>query len=63
MYVIDPKGNLAYAGAIDDKPTASQADLKGARNYVTEALAAVAAGKTPEVTTTRASGCSVKYGS
>ncbi len=63
MYVIDPKGNLAYAGAIDDKPTANQADLKGARNYVTEALAAVAAGKAPEVTTTRAYGCSVKYGS
>ena len=63
MYVIDPKGNLAYAGAIDDKPTANQADIKGARNYVTEALTAVAAGKTPAVTTTRAYGCSVKYGS
>jgi peroxiredoxin len=63
MYVIDPKGNLAYAGAIDDKPTANQADIKGARNYVTEALTAVAAGKAPAVTTTRAYGCSVKYGS
>jgi peroxiredoxin len=63
MYVINPEGKLVYAGAIDDKPTANQADLKGARNYVTEALAAVAAGKAPEVTTTRAYGCSVKYGS
>jgi peroxiredoxin len=63
MYVIDPKGNLAYAGAIDDKPTANQADINGARNYVTEALTAVAAGKAPAVTTTRAYGCSVKYGS
>jgi peroxiredoxin len=63
MYVIDPKGNLAYAGAIDDKPTANQADIKGARNYVTEALTAVAAGQAPAVTTTRAYGCSVKYGS
>jgi peroxiredoxin len=63
MYVIDPKGNLAYAGAIDDKPTANPADIKAARNYVKEALAAVAAGKTPAVTTTRAYGCSVKYGS
>ena len=63
MYVIDPKGNLAYAGAIDDKPTSNQADIKTARNYVTEALTAVAAGKAPAVTTTRAYGCSVKYGS
>jgi peroxiredoxin len=63
MYVVDPNGKLAYAGAIDDKPTANQADLKGARNYVSEALTAVAAGKAPAVPTTRAYGCSVKYGS
>jgi peroxiredoxin len=61
MYVIDPKGNLAYAGAIDDKPTSNLADVKTARNYVKEALTAVAAGKAPEVTATRAYGCSVKY--
>jgi peroxiredoxin len=63
MYVISPQGKLVYAGAIDDKPTANPADIKGARNYVTEALTAVAAGKAPAVTTTRAYGCSVKYGS
>jgi peroxiredoxin len=63
MYVINPEGKLVYAGAIDDKPTANQADIKGARNYVTEALTAVAAGKNPAVPTTRAYGCSVKYGS
>jgi peroxiredoxin len=63
MYVISPQGKLVYAGAIDDKPTANQADIKGARNYVTEALTAVAAGKGPAVATTRAYGCSVKYGS
>jgi peroxiredoxin len=63
MYVINPEGKLVYAGAIDDKPTANVADLKGARNYVTEALTAVAAGKGPAVATTRAYGCSVKYGS
>jgi peroxiredoxin len=63
MYVINPEGKLVYAGAVDDKPTANQADIKGARNYVTEALTAVAAGKGPAVTTTRAYGCSVKYGS
>jgi hypothetical protein len=63
MYVINPEGKLVYAGAIDDKLTANQDDIKGARNYVTEALTAVAAGRSPAVPTTRAYGCSVKYGS
>lgn len=61
MYVIDKAGVLAYMGAIDDKPTANIADLKGARNYVTEALDAVAAGQPVKTATTRAYGCSVKY--
>jgi len=34
MYVIDPKGNLAYQGAIDDKPSADSASLKAAKSYV-----------------------------
>lgn len=61
MYVINAQGMLAYAGAIDDKPTANPSDIKGARNYVTEALAAVADGKPVQVASTRAYGCSVKY--
>jgi len=61
MFVIDATGKLAYMGAIDDKPTASHGDVKGARNYVREALAAVAEGKAPQVTVTRPYGCSVKY--
>jgi AhpC/TSA family len=61
MYVIDKSGTLAYMGAIDDKPTANQADIKGARNYLTEALDAVAAGKPVVTASTRPYGCSVKY--
>lgn len=61
MYVIDKTGKLVYAGGIDDKPTANKADVPTARNYVREALAAVAAGKTPEAATTRAYGCTIKY--
>jgi hypothetical protein len=61
MYVIAPNGTLAYAGAIDDKPTTSQADIPKARNYVREAIAAVAAGKAMSPAQTRAYGCSVKY--
>jgi peroxiredoxin len=62
MYVIDKAGTLVYRGAIDDKPTANHADVKTARNYVREALAAVEAGKPVAVAATRAYGCSVKYG-
>jgi peroxiredoxin len=61
MYVIDKDGRLVYNGAIDDKPTSNLADIKGARNYVAEALTAVADGKPIQVATTRAYGCTVKY--
>ncbi|MDX2257857.1 MAG: thioredoxin family protein [Hyphomicrobiaceae bacterium] len=63
MYVIKPDGVLAYAGAIDDKPTADEADVKTATNYVKNALAQIAAGKPVDPALTRAYGCSVKYGS
>lgn len=61
MYVIDGKGVLRYAGAIDDKPTANPADIEGAKNYVTAALADVAAGRAVASPVTRAYGCTVKY--
>lgn len=61
MYVIDKEGRLVYNGAIDDKPSANPADIKGARNYLTEALSAVTDGKPVAVASTRAYGCSVKY--
>ncbi len=61
MFVVAPDGTLAYQGAIDDQPSANPDTVKGARNYVREAIAAVQAGKTPAVATTRAYGCSIKY--
>ena len=61
IFVIDPAGKLIYQGAIDDKPTTDQADIKTARNYLNEALNAAMAGKPVPVTTTRPYGCSVKY--
>ncbi len=51
IYIFN-KGKLAYVGASDDK--------KG-RNYVTEALDAILAGKEPPLPTTEAYGCTVKY--
>ena len=61
IFVIDPTGKLIYQGAIDDKPTTDQEDLRGARNYLNEALTAAMAGKPIAVASTRPYGCSVKY--
>jgi hypothetical protein len=61
IFVIDPTGKLIYQGAIDDKPTPDQEDLKGARNYLNETLTAAMAGKPLQVASTRPYGCSVKY--
>lgn len=61
MFVIDPTGKLIYQGAIDDRPTTDLADIKGARNYLNEALNAAMAGKPVPVASTRPYGCSVKY--
>jgi peroxiredoxin len=61
MYVIDPAGTLVYMGAIDDQPTANPASVKGARNYVREALAALREGRPIAAASTRPYGCTVKY--
>jgi hypothetical protein len=60
--VIDPAGKVIYDGAIDDRPTADAADVKGAKNYVNEALSSALAGKPVATPYTRPYGCSVKYG-
>ena len=62
MYVIDPKGTLVYAGAIDSKPTANPADIKTATNHVNQAVAELTAGKPVSQAVTQAYGCSIKYG-
>jgi hypothetical protein len=61
MYVINAEGILVYQGAIDDKATADQADIKGARNYVSQALNAVVNGEKIMLQDTKAYGCGVKY--
>jgi len=63
MYVINKSGKLVYQGGIDDKPTANQADIKGARNHVTAALNDLNSGKIVRVASSRPYGCSVKYAS
>ncbi|MFM2082844.1 MAG: hypothetical protein RL380_1535 [Verrucomicrobiota bacterium] len=60
MFVIGKDGNLAYQGAIDDQATPKH-DPRAARNYVREAIVALADGKPAAVTETKPYGCSVKY--
>jgi len=62
MFVLDASGKVAYMGAIDDKATPFPESVKGARNYVLEAITALKAGKTPAIAATQPYGCSVKYG-
>jgi peroxiredoxin len=61
MYIIDSKGSLVYRGAIDNKRSTNEADVKTATNYVRQALDAVLAGKSVPVSATQPYGCTVKY--
>ena len=63
MYIVDKAGALVYMGGIDDQPSADPESLKGARNFVTAALADIKAGRVVAQAATRPYGCSVKYGS
>ena len=61
MYIIDAQGTLVYQGAIDDKADTDKESVKGAKNYVAEALDLVLGGKKVTHATTKSYGCSVKY--
>jgi peroxiredoxin len=61
MFIIDREGKVAYAGAIDDKPTANIADVQSANNYITKAFNELMANKPVSVSATHSYGCSVKY--
>jgi hypothetical protein len=60
MFVINQKGILVYAGAIDDNPSADISDKAGT-NYVQKALDELIANKPISTPSTQAYGCSVKY--
>lgn len=61
MYVIDTEGKLVYEGAIDNKPSPRESDIKDATNYVQQALDELKAGKSVSVSTSKAYGCGIKY--
>jgi len=48
-------------GAIDDKPSVHKEDVKGAHNYIAQALDALLEGKEIATKMTDSYGCSVKY--
>jgi hypothetical protein len=62
LFVIAKDGTLAYQGAIDDQPNASQANTGSAYNYVKAALASLQAGQPVVTAVTKPYGCGVKYG-
>jgi peroxiredoxin len=61
MYIVDAGGKLAYVGAIDDIASASEADVKTAKNFVAAAIEEIKAGKAVSNASTSPYGCSVKY--
>jgi hypothetical protein len=61
MFVIDPKGELVYSGAISDNPTLSGAEARSSRNYVRAALEDLAAGRKVATPSTRPFGCTIAY--
>jgi len=63
LYVVKADGTLAYKGGIDSIASADKNDIAKAEPYVTQALAAIAAGRKVEKASTRPYGCSVKYAS
>lgn len=61
FFIINPAGQVAYQGAIDDQPDTEAGSIPQSKNYVKAALTEGLAGKTITVSTTEPYGCSVKY--
>lgn len=60
MFLISPKGEVLYDGAIDNMPRGT-APAEGAINYIKQAYAEAKAGKEVSVKKTKPYGCSMKY--
>lgn len=61
LYIVNPLGQLVYAGGIDSIPSAKMDDIKTATNYVRQTVGELLAGKPVSQASTRAYGCSIKY--
>jgi hypothetical protein len=61
MYIIDPEGQLRYAGGIDSIKSANPADIPKADNFVDLGLSALLSGSEIERKLAPPYGCSIKY--
>ena len=61
MFIIDPKGAVIYAGAIDSHNSPDPADIPSSTNYVAQALDQALAGRPVTTPSTTPYGCSIKY--
>ncbi|MET0312636.1 MAG: thioredoxin family protein [Burkholderiaceae bacterium] len=61
MYIVNPQGQLVYAGGIDSIPSARADDIAKATNYVKQGLNETLAGKPVSAATTQPYGCTIKY--
>ncbi|NQV41158.1 MAG: thioredoxin family protein [Candidatus Marinimicrobia bacterium] len=61
MFIIDPRGQLVYAGGIDNIRSTKIEDISRARNFVSLALDEALAGKPISNSISKPYGCSVKY--
>jgi peroxiredoxin len=59
IFIIDPRGRIAYDGAIDDSPIGKKKE--GVVNYVDNVLAELTAGKAVSISNTKSYGCTIKY--
>ncbi len=61
MFVIDPKGMVVYAGAIDDNDSSDPSVIIKSKNFVAAALDQGMSGKKIEVASKKPYGCGTKY--
>lgn len=61
LYIVNPQGQLVYAGGIDSIASSRADDIKTAVNYVRQGLQESLAGKALSIPVSKPYGCSVKY--
>lgn len=61
FFILNPRGELIYAGAIDSIPSAKAEDIPVATNYVRQGLDEALAGKPLSVVSNRPYGCPITY--
>lgn len=61
MFILNPRGELIYAGAVDSIPSAKAEDIQTATNYVRQGLKEALAGQPLSVATSRPYGCPITY--